>query len=72
MQVRLLWSSCFVMPVVTGKVDSGDWELNDQALMDGDRILSANRTVKGVRIVRIWIITEADRYATTILLRDEY
>lgn len=56
---------------------SGDWGdvcpddavANDQALIDGDRILSSYRTSKGIKI---WIITESDRSATTILLPEEY
>ena len=52
-----------------GEVNSGDWVLNDESLESGDRVLSAYRTAKGVRI---WIITEAGRQATTILLPDEY
>ena len=29
-----------------GEVDSEDWQLNDQALVDGSRLLSAYRTLK--------------------------
>lgn len=61
----------------------GDWgddlcdedrRLNDQALVDGSRILSVYRTRKGVKI---WIITEATddnghRAATTCILPSEY
>jgi hypothetical protein len=36
---------------------------------DEGRLLSAYRTALGVRL---WIITEADRPATTILLPEEY
>jgi hypothetical protein len=57
-----------------GEVDKEDWQLNDQALKDGSRILSVYRTLKGKKI---WIITEAvddagRRAATTILLPEEY
>ena len=57
-----------------GEVDAGDSALNDQALLDGERLLSAYKTLKGVRI---WIITEAvgddgKREATTILLPSQY
>ena len=52
-----------------GTVCKEDWNLNDEALIDGTRLLSAYLTSKGVKI---WIITEADRSATTILLPDEY
>ena len=52
-----------------GEVCGEDWQLNDESLKDGTRILSAYRTAKNVRV---WIITEADRSSTTILLPDEY
>lgn len=52
-----------------GEVCEEDKELNDQAVIDGDRLLSAYRTLKNVRI---WIISEADRSATTLLLPEEY
>jgi hypothetical protein len=61
---------------------SGDWgmvcqedkELNDQSLIDGSRILSAYKTLKGERL---WIITEAaddqgHRVCSTLLRPDEY
>ncbi len=57
-----------------GCLSDEDKGLNDQALIDGSRILSAYRTLKGVKI---WIITEAadddgNRMASTILLPSEY
>jgi hypothetical protein len=57
-----------------GEVSAADWQLNDEALTDGSRILSACRTLKGTKV---WSITEAadddgNRAATTILLPDEY
>jgi hypothetical protein len=52
-----------------GEVCGEDWELNDEALDSGDRLLSAYRTSKGERL---WVITESDRSATTFLLPDEY
>ncbi len=57
-----------------GEVDEEDWALNDQALKDGSRILSAYRTLNGKKL---WVITEAAdddgrRAVTTILLPDEY
>jgi hypothetical protein len=52
-----------------GEVPPEDARLNDEALADGSRILSAYRTVRGEKL---WVITEADRSATTILLPDEY
>lgn len=52
-----------------GDVGHEDWEQNDQALTEGSRILSVYRTRLGERI---WIITEANRSATTLLLPEEY
>lgn len=46
-----------------------DKELNDQALKSGDRILAVYKK-EGLKT--IWIITEWDRSATTILFPDEY
>jgi hypothetical protein len=45
-----------------------DKELNDLAVKTGERILEAYETSKG----KIWIITEWDRSATTILFPNEY
>lgn len=52
-----------------GGLNSEDWELNERSLKDGSRILSAYKLESGERI---WIVTEADRSSTTILLPDEY
>ena len=52
-----------------GEVGAEDWASNDAALENETRILSAYRLATGVKI---WIITEADRSATTILLPEEY
>ena len=52
-----------------GEACAGDWALNDEAVDAGERLLSAYRTRKGERI---WVITECDRSATTLLLPDEY
>ena len=57
--------------------ESGDWGileendkgLNDEALRSGGRILSAYLTGKGAKL---YVITEADRSATTIMLAEEY
>lgn len=51
-----------------GDVGREDWEANDAALKYGDRVLSAYRIQKN----RFWIITEADRSTTTVLLPEEY
>jgi len=52
-----------------GIVDNEDKQSNDDALINGERILSAYLTNMGVKI---WVITEADRSATTLLLPEEY
>lgn len=52
-----------------GEVCSEDWQENELSLRKGFRVLSAYTLSTGKKI---WIITEADRYATTILLPEEY
>jgi len=57
-----------------GEVCEEDKTLNDEALKDGSRLLSAYRTLKNEKL---WVITEAadddgNRAATTILLPSEY
>lgn len=52
-----------------GECGPEDQQLNDEALKDGSRLLSAYRTLKSVKL---WVITEADRSLTTILLPEEY
>jgi hypothetical protein len=52
-----------------GEIDTEDQQENQDALRHGERLLSAYRTTSGVRL---WVITEADRSVTTILLPEEY
>lgn len=52
-----------------GDVVEEDWRVNDQALQNGERLLSVYHTLSGTKF---WIITEADRSATTVLLPSEY
>jgi len=52
-----------------GIVGQDDWRENDFSVKNGFRILSAYKTAKDEKL---WIITEADRSATTILLPSEY
>jgi len=55
---------------------SGDWgdlcafdrRQNERALRVGERIFSSYETPAG----KVWVITEADRSITTILLPEEY
>jgi len=56
---------------------AGDWgdckqedaSANEDSLLHGDRLLSVYQTANGTKF---WIITEADRSATTVLLPDNY
>lgn len=52
-----------------GELDAEDRTQNDFSVRNGLRLLSAYRTPSGTRF---WIITEADRSATTVLLPSEY
>ncbi len=52
-----------------GELGEDDRRMNGDALRGGDRLLSAYGLPDGTRI---WIITEADRSATTLLLPSEY
>lgn len=51
-----------------GDMPPEDCEANDRSLENGSRLMSAY-TVAGEKI---WIITEADRSVTTVLLPGEY
>lgn len=52
-----------------GEADPEDRAANDHALKAGERILSVYRTAGGTTF---WVLTEADRSATTVLLPDDY
>ncbi|MFA6546167.1 MAG: hypothetical protein WCS99_17235 [Limisphaerales bacterium] len=52
-----------------GDVDEHDREENELSLKEGFRLLSVYRSAKGVKF---WIITEADRSRTTVLLPEDY
>ena len=52
-----------------GEVGSEDSSANERALVERTRVLSAYRSSDGVRF---WIITEADRSLTTVLLPEDY
>jgi hypothetical protein len=51
-----------------GDLDAQDWKENELSLKHGWRLVSSYP----VGEKRIWIITEADRSVTTILLPEEY
>lgn len=52
-----------------GTLPPRDQAVNEQALIDGVRILSCYQTTAGVKL---WIITEGDRSVTTVLLPEDY
>lgn len=52
-----------------GELSDNHLRENELSLRKGSRLLSNYRTGKGQQL---WIITEADRSATTILLPSEY
>lgn len=52
-----------------GELSDDDLNENEISLKNGFRLLSNYRTGKGQQL---WVITEADRSATTILLPSEY
>lgn len=52
-----------------GECDDEDRAANDRAVEDGDRIMSVYRLSTGETV---WVITEADRSSTCLLLPDEY
>jgi hypothetical protein len=51
-----------------GDVDAHDRAVNDDAVRDGGRVLSAWK----IDDRRIWIISEADRSVTTVLFPEDY
>lgn len=52
-----------------GELDPDDASENERALADGSRIFSAFTSGQGIKF---WIITEADRSSTTVLLPSDY
>lgn len=52
-----------------GNLDEHDKQVNRDAIAFGNRILSEYEAPCGARI---WVITEADRASTTLLLPSEY
>jgi hypothetical protein len=51
-----------------GELDEHDWQENERSLANGWRVLSSYR----IGEEKVWIITVADRSATTILFPEEY
>ena len=52
-----------------GEVCPDDADANNAALATGGRVLSAYPLEPGTRV---WVLTEADRFATTVLLPSDY
>lgn len=52
-----------------GLVCKDDWKENEFSIKNGFRILSAYKTLNNIKV---WVITEADRSSSTILLPEEY
>ena len=52
-----------------GDLLDDDRVANEMALKNGRRLFSAYKSTNGIKF---WIITEADRSATTVLLPDDY
>lgn len=55
-----------------GEVDDEDKAANDKAVAEGTRLLSSYVICNGCCNTRIWLITEADRTLSTLLLPSEY
>lgn len=55
-----------------GDVCAKDAEENERSLKVGNRILSSYTVGIGSEAVKVWVLTEADRSATTVLLPVEY
>ena len=52
-----------------GEISSEDWKENELSVREGFRVMSVYTVSTGKKI---WIITEADRSATTLLLPEDY
>lgn len=52
-----------------GDVDKDDWEENEFSIQKELRLLSVYHTAAGAKF---WIITEADRSSTTVLMPEDY
>ena len=52
-----------------GTLDAEDREANEHALQTGGRLFSQYHSIQNIKF---WIITEADRSVTTVLLPEDY
>ena len=55
-----------------GELPDEDRELNERSVRYGGRVFSSYELDGGGGAGKVWVITEADRSATTVLLPDEY
>ena len=59
-----------------GQLDAHDRRANEVALIEGDRILSSYPVPDDIALDaprdRLWVLTESDRSATTVLSPDDY
>lgn len=55
-----------------GDLSEGDKQANDDAIKNGDDMIFASYDWDGMEYESIYIITEYDRSATTILFKSEY
>ncbi len=58
-----------------GDLDDSDCRENDRSLARGGRLHSSYSVIRGSALTRgitVWIVTEADRSATTLMLPDDY
>ena len=52
-----------------GELDEEDQQTNEEAVANGKRVFSSYLLSDGTKL---WVITEADRSSTCLLLPDEY
>ena len=52
-----------------GDIDDDDRQENEMSLKEGFRLMSVYRAKSGIKF---WLITEADRSLTTVLLPEDY
>lgn len=74
-------ADCLYLALCLARHQRGDWgqvcdldrAANERALLTGERLLSAYPLQpEGEESGKLWVITEADRSATTFLLPSEY
>jgi len=53
-----------------GVVCKEDWQSNDDAIASGERVFSAYMLKDGK--TKLWVITEADRSSTCVLMPEDY